>query len=151
MELCRELNILLYRAVVITGLGLPNYGSTAGEVMAKVIPLIPDAMNDEAAKYHIIHFPTGEVKDKLFLEFTSRNSQDASEAQVEQGFMKLRVKNCKVESAYQANAATVPVEGKCEMQLIRRLKPFSGSDKPGPGEWNITDWIAAARQLMASQ
>ena len=29
-----------------------------------------------------------------------------------------------------------------------QLKPFSGSDKPGPGECNITDWIAAARQLM---
>ncbi len=40
------------------------------------------------------------------------------------------------------------VEGKHEMQLIRRLKPFSGAGKPGPGECNITDWIAAARQLM---
>ena len=40
------------------------------------------------------------------------------------------------------------MEGKCEMQLICHLKPFSGSDKPWPIECNVTDWIAAAKQLM---
>ncbi len=84
MELCRILNIMPYCAVVITGLGLPNYGSTAGEVKTKVIPLIQDAVGDEAVKYHIIHSPTGEVTDK----FSNSGSKDAFEAEVVQGFMK---------------------------------------------------------------
>ena len=85
MELCRIPNIMPYHAVVITGLGLPNYGSTAGEVKTKVIPLIGDAVGDEATKYHIIHSPTGEVTDKLLLEFSNKDSQDAFEDQVVQG------------------------------------------------------------------
>ncbi len=60
---------------MITGLGLTNYGSTAGEVKDKLIPLIGDAVGDMGASYHIIHSPTGEVTDKLLLEFSNEVSQ----------------------------------------------------------------------------
>ncbi len=101
MELCRILNIMPYCAVVITGLGLHNYGSTAVEVQSKVHPLIKDAVNDGATKYHIIHSPTGDVTDKLLLEFSNKGSQDVFEAEVVRGSMTLGTKNCKVKSAYQ--------------------------------------------------
>ncbi len=77
MELCRILDIKPYCAVVITAHGLSNCGSMAGEVKTKLIPLIGDAVDDEAAKYHIIHSLTGEVTDKLLLEFSNKDSQDA--------------------------------------------------------------------------
>ncbi len=148
MELCRELGIMKYHAVKIIGLGLSGYGKTAAEVEDKVTPLIEDVVDDGAVKYHIIYSPKGEVTDQLLLEFSNNNSQDAFEAQIVQGMMNLGAKNCKVESVYQDKAAAAPMEGKHEMQLICQLKPFSGLDKPGPGECNVTDWIAAARQLM---
>ncbi len=148
MELCRLLDIKPYRAVVITGLGLPGHGSTAKEVKEKLIPLIKDDVADNTAVYHIIHSPTGAVTDKLILEFSSENSQSNFESNAVQGFVKLIDKQCKIESVFRDTSAAAPVEGKREMQLIRRLKPFSGAGKPGPGECNITDWIAAARQLM---
>ncbi len=148
MELCRLLNIKPYHAVVITGLDLPSKGSTAKEVTEAVIPLIKDDVGDVAANYYIIHSPTGDITDKMVLEFSNEASQRAFEDKVEQGIIKLNNKNCKVQSAYRDVPAAAPVEGKREMQLIRRLKPFSGAGKPGPGECSITDWIAAARQLM---
>ena len=134
--------------MVITGLGLPSHGSTAAEVKAKVIPLVRDDVDDDAVKYHIIHSPTGEITDKLLLEFSNEGSQRDFKGKVAQGMLKLATKNCTVESVYRELPAAVPVQGKREMQLVHRLKPFSGTGKPGPGECNITDWIAAARQLM---
>ena len=89
MELCRELGIMPYHAVKITGLCLFGYGKTATEVKDKVIPLIEDVVNDGAAKYHIIYSPKGEVTDQLLLEFSNSNSQDAFEAQIVQGMMNL--------------------------------------------------------------
>ncbi len=148
MELCRLLDIKPYRAVVITGLGLTGYGSTAKEVKDKVIPLIGDAVGDMGATYHIIHSPTGEVADRLLLEFSNEVSQVEFEGATVQGFLKLGAKQCKIEPVFRDTSAAAPVEGKREMQLIRLLKPFSGAGKPGPGECNITDWIAGARQFM---
>ena len=148
MELCRELAILLYHAVLVEGLGLFSMGTTTMDVKDKVEAKAKDTVDDVSAKYHIVHSPSGDIKDQFLVVFSKKDSQDAFMDKIVQDIKEIDGVKCKATCAYQAPVIAALLKGKCEMQLVHCLKPFSGSDKPGPGECNVTDWIEAAKQLM---
>ena len=58
------------------------------------------------------------------------------------------LKQVNVAWMYETTTLPVVIEGKHKPQLVYRMKPFSGANKPGSGEASAEDWQLAAEPVM---
>lgn len=143
MDICEKYGIQPWHCVIIEDYIVPLMGdgwedkvkADLGDFGKVIIP-------------HPIFSVIGELEDRLLMEFDTKAAYET----FRQGHkVAVEVDGEAYDLTYVMDAITKPeVRAQSSLktpQLIRRIKPFSGADKPAGGESSVSEWLSVANDV----